>query len=802
MALEPTPRTHFFPQPEPPPSTGSPEHTAQKMPTLAFSTMEMESPARKSTISNLTKIIGFQESRIELIMKKLKDDKDSFSAMENIATGKNTLVSVSEKAKEHVQTGIEFIESLFPRHILEEHSFGFGDELSEEHQNSITLMEALNFGLTGLSLIYKKKILAEALDLLKEAKSHYKNEPVPKDIMDWEISVKQQRELVDEEIVNFHLKGGKGITTILKFSLHHLSDLIPGSKTLISALGPIGSALALIISHRDVKAKHRETKAFMQWIKQYKAWQQETQLKVDMTSRTWGKRPPRAISVLKTAGAMEDYRAELSQFFRKAKDINAIKTHLKTFGIDLPQSIKTKSQLLKQWASGSPLKKNILKRYIVSQQTYQNLKHIADTSQNLLEKREAQTHLKLLKLKAEFEDTVPKLREFAFQPQRASLLNKKMLPEFTKKFDTFYRKASSASFEVITDRFEKLGLAFPPTVKNRKAALKYLAQMKKNPLEFSLLFKQWLFATPQDTLLKAYIDHQDTVIITTKNALKLMVQKKHELVDKFLFFESFSSTTLYTLLATSALFGAIATLTVFMGWPALVPAGVLVLLSIASSSAGIGFMLIGYALSAYYKRSTFLNPKNYLDQLSLTYKNLRLGIQQFFFLAHRKKMFQTGKILLELHRKHPKKTDPEYRKAFNQYKKAKADFEESQRKIEEWTQKANNLAKHIRTRMWKDYSRFANLALNQDPAIKGIKAFDTLQALTNAFKECDLSLLDEETDSFLKVQMGFDLNKVQQEMNKNPEAVQKALQHMFTLDEPSFISFIETQTTRMKHHII
>lgn len=345
--------------------------------------------------------------------------------------------------------------------------------------------------------------------------------------------------------------------------------------------------------------------------------------------------------------------------------------------------------------------------------------------------------------------------------------------------------------ESVTKLDQIIGKSDNLLVKREAIVEKKLLQLRP---KFDEIFPQFKgenkTALEKDKLLRTYIDHQETLELTTKNALKEMVTKKHELEGKFLkktLAETRTSfgLSMFTLVCSALLsIGAVASAVPATGIALLFTA-----LAAISTATGWGFMALGYYLSYTYKKSS-LSIKSYFDTIALSFNNLAKSIQSYSHLAKHKKLKATAEIVHKLQRIHKKKRDTEYAKnlseALQDYKKAKVEFDESQRKMDHWKQKANHIKEQLSHNVWKDFAKFADLKLSESP-----KTFDTLKTLKSVLEECDVSLFNPETKNFLETQLGMNLGELQKKMKKHPEAIEKALKDFFVMNESQLTSFMQ-----------
>ncbi|MBA3723167.1 MAG: hypothetical protein H0W88_12305 [Parachlamydiaceae bacterium] len=747
-----------------------------------------------SLMQDLKNLQNLQASKIEKLMESLKTSDEEYQAVDTIADGTGALIGYSELIIQEVESGFQYVSKLYPKEIMNDSLLmpNFG-KLEEGLALGESLLKALNLGLFGFALIYKAKILEQSTKWLKEAKLAYKDKEIPKNILEWEIQIHEQQKILNRSCIDYGLDLTHNAIALAKYPLELFAHISPVSQTFISLLGPAGAALGAVAAGLDYKHSKHMSKVHQAWFKQFQNWDQQTHISPKVSSKNFTKAPTAvSVKIQKLYTPPKDYKNEIETFiFNKKNNLQSIKSHLKSFNITLPKTITTKFQLIENWYLPS-FQNPIVGQYSAYQQSLLDLHFISETSQNLLEKREAKMELKLIQLRKQ-KDLVPKLQEFIKKQSGSKIIRESLFPQFTKEFDKLLKKARTNTIEETQEQLKAIGLSLPNNIHTKQDANEYLNRIRGHELEFSSLFKQWIFSEPREALLKAYIDYQETIAITAKSALKQIVEVKHSINSKFLSMNIFRSKMLLTIaVVTLGAFVVLGSLA-FGGIPLIGAALLFLYISIPVGGISGGLMGMGLYMNLKYQPSVF-NPDQHLDTIAYTVTSLYTGIQNYRNLSKHKKMQDTLKIIQELHSKpHLDKNSPEYQKSYRQYIKAKADFEESLHKAEEWSAKTDKIAHRMSKRSWIDFANASKLSVRIDP-----ESFNTMNSLKEALKTCDFSILDQETKTFFEVQLGINLQELQEKLKEDPDVIEKTLLRFFTYSEESMTSFIENQEERIK----
>jgi len=318
-------------------------------------------------------------------------------------------------------------------------------------------------------------------------------------------------------------------------------------------------------------------------------------------------------------------------------------------------------------------------------------------------------------------------------------------------------------------------------------------QIKKNKNQTSPIAEK-----DKENLMREYIDHQETIEHTLKNSLKEMVQQKLDLESKFQSLKSVDSHTQFSvssaLVAISITCGILGLLTIPLGGFGVI----LLALSIGSTILAVGFLTVGYIQFQYYKPQTS-KVMTIPFQVKMSLAKLRKSIAEYSHHSKEKKLTEIAKVLYELHLNTSLPTDdkkpasPKYQKALIAYQAAKKSFETSQENVGRWRETLKKFDTTIAEAEWEDFLRFSSMEGNN-----ASNSFDRMNALQEALKASDFRFLSEETKELFKNQLGINLEELQDQMKKNPEAVKNSLQIFFALKDATLFDFIRNQQARMK----
>lgn len=467
--------------------------------------------------------------------------------------------------------------------------------------------------------------------------------------------------------------------------------------------------------------------------------------------------------------------------------------------------------------------------------------HVVRVSGDLLEKRHKILKEKIAKLKPRFQEIKGKI-----QAQKENAFRKEMDQLFKMQINQ-----PNLNLASLREALEKWG--FSATEEGRKVhfALARLMTNPKDPLLKQKLveaFQQWMnhptamrqqfqcWFTQQignnkklEALLASYVDQQETIEITTKNALKEMVQKKHEIEESFINLKLFGSLANFSLAALTLTISS----TLFILGILTLPLGGagIILMALGTGTAVFGYGLMGASLALAYRERPNLTQFLIQKFFELRYVKLRKGISSYFHQSneaklkeiknkHKEKenrMLEMAQKLFDLHIgfQGDNRSDSDIHKALEAYHKAKrefdeskavdasktyeqsAEFVESKEKVKGWSDRLERLEKTMQEKGWEDFAQNASLQVDEKQ-----EAFGSLRAFKEAFKTCDVNLLSDETKDLLKVHLGIDLAALQAQLENNPEAIQNALQKFFAMNEDDVVAFITKQSARLDAKVL
>ena len=433
------------------------------------------------------------------------------------------------------------------------------------------------------------------------------------------------------------------------------------------------------------------------------------------------------------------------------------------------------------------------------------------SSGDLLKKRKAILDQKLVQLKSEYSNVrgnIEKLKEAAFVRDMQKLFwsevqnphcSAEEIREVLQAWGFYHPTAASAQTRELIENLEIFARAktiqSPSTdilLEEQQALIQAFHQWIAHPLAMSEHFQKWFHLEERehlDELLHSYADHQETIELTTKNALKAMIQKKHEVEERFVNFNFMSSwTSLAAAVVTLTLTATLAILALL----SLQVGGVgVILLALTYGSLFIDLGLWGasYAL-AYREKPNVTHLLSLQYQANRMWTGLRASVSKYYLLAKERKLLDVAKVLYHLQHLKQKNNSAgsDYQKALQEYQKAKKEFEECQDNTDRWKDQLERLETAINEKSWQDFVEQASLKMSKDSLM-----FDTLRALQEALQACDLKLLSQETKQLLNVQLGIDLKALQEKLSAEPDTIRDALQGFFILDDDAFMDFIKEQ---------
>lgn len=302
-------------------------------------------------------------------------------------------------------------------------------------------------------------------------------------------------------------------------------------------------------------------------------------------------------------------------------------------------------------------------------------------------------------------------------------------------------------------------------------------------------FETWFAEQNIDKMIASYIDHQETIENTTKNALKQMVSEKHEIEGRFTGFNKTLSTVNLVFatitLITSVALGILGLLTIPVGGAGLLLLGI----SVASTLCAFSSLGLSYLFSRKEKPNLTKTLSFYFLIRSAVLR-LRSAITTYQHQLKERKILKISSTIIELIKTGQEDTRA-HRDAIADYQKFKKEFEESHLEVKKWKAKVETLDKQIADASWQDVALQSHLKINSDS-----EQFDSLRAFQEAFEQCDLELLSDETKNLLQTHLGINLNSLQFNIKNNPVMIQEMLKNFFNMNSNDLVTFIRNQKLR------
>lgn len=434
---------------------------------------------------------------------------------------------------------------------------------------------------------------------------------------------------------------------------------------------------------------------------------------------------------------------------------------------------------------------------------------LAQGSLDLLSKRNERFEEKIKLLESQFDSLEPKIQErsrLLYQQKCKNISVVLNNPEASKGSvaEAMYSLLSliendqnDACIKMVNQYFTLVLQNAPPkTLRNLQNEIgNELDKLSISNDEFNVTvenhFQSWYKAQPKEELLKHYIDRQETVELTLKNAFKELITKKHQLENTIFKFNLYSSGAVFSI----ALVCFTASLALSLITALSIPFGgigiILMVIGVTPVVASLGFLTAGLLLSKVRK------PKSGGISLKLTWNRANCAISSYRHQSKLKKLQEATKFLATLHLSKMDINNPDYKKARKKFDKAKIKFDMSELKVQKWEKKLKKYERDLAEKGWQDLVKYASLTKSND-----LQAFDSLRAFISALKECNVDLLSDETKYLLETQLGINLEVLQKQLKKDPEVIQDALSNFGALNVKDFLSFISQQSAQLKAGII
>lgn len=784
-----------------------------------------------SLLEELDHILHSQAEEIEKKFKEIEEREQGKELIDAILELESWGYDILSFTNDNLPEGVNFLERVLP--VLFDQFIPLTqrqEALGNFSSLLTTFLTLIDTGAQGAALICKGNILEQSKKLLIEYKSHFmdqssqqsisstqteelstKNRHFQRMIDEWELQISlEEKELADEKM-QYGLNTSANLLTLLTEPLSCLpKTLLLEELHIAKSIGWVTLGIEYVGLALEVKQIRKESHTFNEWKESY---QKLLALKLPQFKVTEsGTHRINFIPEKKSVHlSSEDYKDILFKIIQN-KNLSFIRNKFNECDIKLPSTITTKDLLIDHLRTHPAL----IDKYVQFQQQLEAINTIIYTSESLLAKREAIMKKKKLFLKPRFHIIKQEIHA------RKKELFSNQLQNIVKKLQ------SSCSFREIENTFIQFGFYQSPiSLKNQQLLLAFtifkhdqlhnsesvsssqqnlinmITDWIKHPNALDTHFDKWFDLQDVDSLMHDYIDHQETIEHTIKNSLKQMIQKKHAFEEHFLNFKSKKSHMHFAIATLSLGISTTFAILGLLGTPFAGAGAILLGLSVGTATLSFGFFAAGYLHSLRYKPHT-AETMSFFFQIKVTWTNLQNAVAVYSHQSKEKKLIEVAKILHQLHVSSQSIPDVdkfrnnEYQKALMKYQKAKLDLEKSQERVEQWTQKLKKIEARIKAAEWKDFSQYASLP----PFGENGSSFDTLEAFQQALQACDLRLLDAETKNLLQVQLGINLEKLQNQIKTNPKEIKNFLQDFFALTDAGLVDFIKTQQGRLKKGLI
>lgn len=417
-------------------------------------------------------------------------------------------------------------------------------------------------------------------------------------------------------------------------------------------------------------------------------------------------------------------------------------------------------------------------------------------SEDLFKARMARNRKKIDAIQADYEQFKPQVIEANWQQFQSK--NSQLI-------DTLKQK--STPYHQISDFFSVLDLT-PANSRSEtlnNALLHFNTQLSKDVLpeevrhakkalldEFELwqkeVFYSWVENQPSEKLISVYIERHETVEHIVKNGLKQIIQNKNRLEKKFLNFNLITSGITFKAALVSAAVSIALLLTGIATFPFWGLSFLLLTVSCAPLALSFAFMVAGVIYAWKHKPQSTKAMLSGMSTSILWYK-IRKGIASY---QHQNKLKRLSEIIDYVKENPAAKNDPKTQAVL---KKSQIEYNKNEIKIQEWQSKLDQKQSIQWQKAWQDFIQYAGLTTDKN------NSFDSLQALSEALKECDLRLLDTEIIYLLETQLGIKPDSLYSQLGQNSVFKDGFLKYMH-LNGENFINFIQKQENSIKTHMI
>ncbi len=822
---------------------------------LPFSNLtpeEMEFSARTAKLtdqlnSELDFLLFQKESQVDAHLRTLDSAHKDQKIVKTMIDVQRWANDYAYTAKDAVHEGMNFLEGLIPHELLVA-----GSPLKGifEYTEAFTkiggdYLGALASGSLGLALIFKGKLLNETkkavllsnkeyINRKKEMEEEIKklspdnrekyrqtktaeNDKFKKERDSLKIKLKKEMEEWKKDKKKFT----KTTVETSLLSLKHISMALEGvfyySKHITQSLYVASSTIGFITTFSTLRTEIKSFKTFNNWVDKFHRWQQKNTVSLTPPPKEHVLQTPTQSPPLNPPKVEDISRKQYSEEFDD--EINHIysrvdlKNTLQHYGYDLGENTST-IEFKTQLQDNPELKNAIMPGYVKywedDRRIRQNRTYEFDFSQEMTSFKTIEEVNEKLQ---EYGIKLPKpmtLTEFQERIRDNTQFHNELLSTYSdfqealKAFDAaineadhLYAKRKAIKEKKVFLMARQIDLLLPK--------VKELKEKQFAGLILDEEFESWFGAqnplTENDAALKDekikrllsfYVDHQETLEKTTKNALAQMIAKKQDLDASFMKLKLAESSVFFSLSALMlALSGAM-----WVSGLATIPVGGLGLVVLGLSIPSIILTAVFYLAGVYnnYRRNPELR-KEYTAGTSfkIAYTTLKSTIAEYQQANKQKKLLKTAEIIRSLHLKADlKRSDPVYERAYQDYIEAKKQFNLGEQKVNKWNKKLESLQERLNKAAWKDFVSHAKLQIGEQE-----HRFDSLVAFDNALQEMDLSLIPTETKELLEVHLGINMKELKSKISQDPLRIRNALQKFFILDESEYVNFMKQQEMRL-----
>lgn len=263
-------------------------------------------------------------------------------------------------------------------------------------------------------------------------------------------------------------------------------------------------------------------------------------------------------------------------------------------------------------------------------------------------------------------------------------------------------------------------------------------------------------------VLREYVNHQQTIEVTTRDALVAALKDKHKISQTFWNFKMTESSGLFAMACVTFAATVVFFVLSAVGTPFLGAAAVMALLGAVSGAFSLGTGIAATVLNAKYR-----------SQATYALKTHWAKVQLFFTKIHR--LIVEAKLLniTERIERDPDVIDLD----------AVAIQQRRSERLDGIKKKVEDLEEQIQKATLLDLSEHAPIAMVEQGA-EGQDAFDTFSAAGEALALMDFDMIDTETKRFLEHYLNLDLSVCRAEAKKGAESLKK----LFSADEAKFLS--------------